>query len=173
MNRRHTASEYLRTIEQVRRARPDIALSSDFIVGFPGETEVDFQDTMRLVREVDFASAFSFKYSRRPGTPSADRVDQVDETAKKERLAELQALLDAQRAKFNADCVGRTLDVLFEKPGRHPGQIVGRTPYLQSVQVDGSPDLIGDVCAVEIERPGSNSLFGRLVDDRQPERARA
>ena len=165
MNRRHTAEDYLDIIRRVRAARPDIALSSDFIVGFPGESESDFEATMQLVRDVGFASAYSFKYSRRPGTPSAERDDQVPKEAKKERLALLQALLDAQRAQFNAECVGRDLDVLFEKPGRHPGQIVGRTPYLQSVQVDAPTNLIGKVCSVTIDRPGSNSLFGRLADD--------
>ncbi len=163
MNRRHTARDYLALIDRIRVARPDIALSSDFIVGFPGETDDDFQDTMRLVRDVRFASSFSFKYSTRPGTPGAERQDQIDETTKKARLAELQNELDKQAAEFNAAQVGKTTDVLFEKSGRHPGQIVGRTPYLQSVQVDASPDLIGQVVPTFIERPGPHSLFGRCV----------
>ena len=173
MNRRHTAADYLRLIDRIRAARPDIALSSDFIVGFPGESDADFDDTMRLVRDVGFASAFSFKYSRRPGTPSAESADQIAEDVKKQRLADLQALLDKQRAAFNAGCVGRELEILFEKPGRHPGQIVGKTPYLQSVQVDAPADLIGGVHLVKIERPGSNSLFGRLAAGHSQERARA
>jgi tRNA-2-methylthio-N6-dimethylallyladenosine synthase len=163
MNRRHTADEYLSIVDRIRAARPDIALSSDFIVGFPGETDRDFEDTLRLVRAVGFASSFSFKYSRRPGTPSAERDDQVPEREKQARLAELQALLEEQRIAFNRSCVGRKLDVLFEKPGRHPGQIVGRSPYLQSVQVDAPAELIGSIHSVEIERLGSNSMFGRLA----------
>ncbi|MCB0406544.1 MAG: radical SAM protein, partial [Bdellovibrionales bacterium] len=129
MNRRHTAAEYLALIGKIRAARPDIALSSDFIVGFPGETDEDFHATMRLVEEVGFAGAFSFKYSRRPGTPGAELDGQVEESVKKERLAALQALLDAQAASFNAASIGRSMDVLFEKTGRHAGQIVGRSPY--------------------------------------------
>ncbi|MCB1545988.1 MAG: radical SAM protein, partial [Rhodoblastus sp.] len=162
MNRRHTARDYVALIETLRAARADIALSSDFIVGFPGETDEDFRATMRLVEEVGFASAFSFKYSTRPGTPGAELGDQIHETVKKERLAELQGLLDAQAAAFNANCVGRSLDVLFEKPGRHDGQIVGRSPYLQSVQVNGPNDLIGSTRRCTIERPGSHSLFGAI-----------
>ena len=165
MNRRHTGDDYRRLIDRIRDARPDMALSSDFIVGFPGETDRDFQDTLRLVRDIGFAASYSFKYSRRPGTPGAAREDQISEIMKKERLAELQALLDEQRVAFNAACVGRTLDVLFEKAGRHPGQIVGRTPYLQSVQVNGPETLIGTVRPVHIVRPGSNSLFGALADE--------
>ena len=169
MNRKHTARDYVATIERVRAARPDIAISSDFIVGFPGETEADFQSTLRLVREVGFASAFSFKYSPRPGTPSADWADHVPEEIKKRRLQELQELLEAQRQSFNAAYIGGKLDVLFEKQGRHPGQIVGRTPYMQSVQVDAPESLIGQNREVIIERLGSNSLFGRMSD--QPEGA--
>ena len=135
MNRRHTAADYLRVVERLRAARPDIALSSDFIVGFPGETEADFADTLRLVDEVGYSSAFSFKYSPRPGTPAAERGDQVEEETKIERLARLQAAIDRHHDAFNLACVGRTFDVLFEKPGRLPGQIVGRSPYLQPVQV--------------------------------------
>jgi tRNA-2-methylthio-N6-dimethylallyladenosine synthase len=165
MNRKHGAREYLELIARIRAARPDIALSSDFIVGFPGETDADFRDTMRLVRNVDFASAFSFMYSKRAGTPGAERDDQVPEPVKKQRLHELQALLESQRAAFNASLAGRRTEVLFEKTGRHAGQIVGRTPYLQSVQVQGPAHLIGTTQPVAIERPGSNSLFGHLVND--------
>ena len=162
MNRRHTARDYLSLIEKLRATRPDIALSSDFIVGFPGETDEDFRATMRLVEEVEFASAFSFKYSRRPGTPGAELDNQIEESIKKDRLAELQGLLDAQATAFNANCIGRSLNVLFEKPGRHDGQIVGRSPYLQSVQVDGPADLIGFTRRCTITRLGSHSLFGTI-----------
>ena len=163
MNRRHTAADYLRVVERLRAARPDLALSSDFIVGFPGETEADFSDTLRLVDEVGYSSAFSFKYSPRPGTPAAERDDQVDEDDKIERLARLQAAIDRHQDAFNRACVGRTLDVLFEKPGRLPGQIVGRSPYLQPVQVMAPSSLIGEIAAVGITGVGSNSLFGTLA----------
>lgn len=162
MNRRHRADDYLRIVDRLRAARPDIALSSDFIVGFPGETDEDFRATVRLVEQVGVASAYSFKYSKRPGTPGAELDDQVSEPLKKARLAELQALLEKQAADFNAKCVGRTVDVLFEKPGRHPGQITGRSPYLQSVQVDGDIDLIGSALPVRIVAPGPHSLFGEI-----------
>jgi tRNA-2-methylthio-N6-dimethylallyladenosine synthase len=163
MNRRHTADGYRRLIEKIRTARPDIALSSDFIVGFPGETELDFEDTMRLVADVGFASAFSFKYSPRPGTPAAEIEEQVPEPLKAERLARLQALLEDQRQGFNRGTVGRTLDVLLEKPGRHPGQLAGKSPYLQMVQIEHDSRQIGDVVPVRIVRAGSNSLFGELA----------
>ena len=161
MNRSHTAESYLRLIERIRAARPDIALSGDFIVGFPGEREVDFEATLALVREVGYAGAYSFKYSRRPGTPAAAMAGQVDEAAKRDRLARLQALLEAQQRAFNADLVGRTLPVLFEKPGRRAGQIVGRSPYLQAVHCEGRPDLIGRIAPVAIVSAGQNSLAGR------------
>ncbi len=161
MNRSHTAESYLRLIERIRAARPDIALSGDFIVGFPGEREVDFKATLALVREVGYAGAYSFKYSRRPGTPAAAMAGQVDEAAKRDRLARLQALLEAQQRAFNADLVGRTLPVLFEKPGRRAGQIVGRSPYLQAVHCEGRPDLIGRIAPVAIVSAGQNSLAGR------------
>jgi tRNA-2-methylthio-N6-dimethylallyladenosine synthase len=159
MNRRHGADEYRRVVERVRAARPDIALSSDFIVGFPGETDADFDCTLRLVREVGFASAFSFKYSPRPGTPAAEMDGQVPEAVKAERLARLQELLEAQRQAFNRGTVGRTLDVLLEKPGRHPGQVAGKSPYLQPVQLEGE-HRIGEIVPVRIVRAGANSLFG-------------
>jgi tRNA-2-methylthio-N6-dimethylallyladenosine synthase len=163
MNRRHTAADYLRAVERLRAARPDIALSSDFIVGFPGETEADFVDTLRLVDEIGYSSAFSFKYSPRPGTPAADRSDQVEEKTKIERLARLQRAIDRHHDAFNRACAGRTFDVLFEKPGRLPGQIVGRSPYLQPVQVMAPSSLIGEIAAVGITGVGSNSLFGTLA----------
>jgi tRNA-2-methylthio-N6-dimethylallyladenosine synthase len=168
MNRKHTADAYRRIIDKVRAARPDIALSSDFIVGFPGESDADFADTMRLIADVGFASAFSFKYSKRPGTPAADAADQVEEHVKSERLAALQALLERQRQAFNAATVGRTVDLLIERHGRHPGQLAGKSPYLQAVQFQASggagADLhIGDIVPVEIVEQGPNSLFGRVV----------
>jgi tRNA-2-methylthio-N6-dimethylallyladenosine synthase len=137
-----------------------MAFTSDFIVGFPGESEEDFAATLALISEVGYAGAFSFKYSPRPGTPAAERDDQVDEAVKVERLARLQAEIDRHQAAFNARCVGRTLKVLFEKPGRLPGQLVGRSPYLQPVQVMAPPSLIGQVAAIAITATGTNSLFG-------------
>jgi tRNA-2-methylthio-N6-dimethylallyladenosine synthase len=162
MNRRHTADDYLRLVDRIRAARPDIALSGDFIVGFPGETDDDFAATLHLVEQVGYAACYSFKYSPRPGTPAADRDGQVAEAVKSERLAALQDLLDRQQAAFATGLVGRTLDVLLEKPGRQPGQIVGRSPYLQPVQVFGDPSLIGTIAPVLVEKTGPHSLFGRL-----------
>jgi tRNA-2-methylthio-N6-dimethylallyladenosine synthase len=164
MNRKHTAAEYLAVIDKVRAARPDIALTSDFIVGFPGETDRDFQDTMDLIRRVRFAAAYSFKYSERPGTPAADRKDQVPEPVKVERLAELQAEILRQQTEFNAATVGREVDVLFEKNGRNPGQIGGKSPYLQAVHVDGPASLIGHIARVKITGIAANSLAGTLLE---------
>ena len=163
MNRKHGRGEYLDIVARVRAARPDIALSSDFIVGFPGETEKDFEDTLDLIRKVKFASAFSFKYSPRPGTGAADMAAQIAEDVKSERLRRLQDLLETQRQEFNRALQGRTFDVLFEKPGRLEGQIQGRAPYLLPVQVMGPSHLIGKVAGVRIADVGSNSLFGELV----------
>ncbi|HUK10880.1 MAG TPA: tRNA (N6-isopentenyl adenosine(37)-C2)-methylthiotransferase MiaB [Stellaceae bacterium] len=160
MNRRHTTAGYLRTIERLRRARPELAFSSDFIVGYPGETERDFEATLALVREVGFAQAFSFKYSPRPGTPAATVEEQVPEPVKAERLQRLQALLDSQQRDFNSNQVDRTLPVLFEKPGRHPGQLVGRSPYLQPVHAMAPETEIGRMVPVLIERAEPNSLAG-------------
>jgi tRNA-2-methylthio-N6-dimethylallyladenosine synthase len=160
MNRRHTRADYLDVIARLRDARPDMAFTSDFIVGYPGETEEEFRATLAIVSEVGYAGAFSFKYSPRPGTPAAERDDQVDEAAKVERLARLQAEIDRHQAAFNARCVGRSLDVLFEKSGRLPGQLVGRSPYLQPVHVMAPPSLIGEVVAVDISATAANSLFG-------------
>jgi tRNA-2-methylthio-N6-dimethylallyladenosine synthase len=162
MNRRHTHTDYLRTVDKLRDARPDIALSSDFIVGFPGETDEDFRDTLRLIDQVGFASAYSFKYSPRPGTPAAD-MDQVPEAVKNERLQRLQDDIDKQQAAYLARSVGATFDVLFEKPGRHPGQIVGRSPYLQPVPVMAPASLIGEIAPVTVTEVRSNSLVGTLV----------
>jgi tRNA-2-methylthio-N6-dimethylallyladenosine synthase len=163
MNRRHTRAEYLDVIARLKDARPDMAFTSDFIVGSPGESEQDFAATLAIVGEVGYAGAFSFKYSPRPGTPAAERLDQVDESVKIERLARLQDEIDRHQAAFNARCVGRTLEVLFEKPGRLPGQLVGRSPYLQPVQAMAPASLIGEVRRVTITRAGANSLFGELA----------
>jgi tRNA-2-methylthio-N6-dimethylallyladenosine synthase len=164
MNRRHTRAEYLHIVERLRRACPALALSSDFIVGFPGETEEDFTATLNLVSAVGFSGAFSFKYSPRPGTPGAEMAGQIDETIKSERLGRLQQAIDASQAKFNRSCLGRTYDVLFEREGRHAGQLVGRSPYLQPVQAIAPKSLIGAIAAVTISEIGSNSLFGALAD---------
>ena len=138
MNRGHGREDYLRIVERVRKSRPGIALSSDFIVGFPGETDADFEATVTLVREVGYASAFSFKYSARPGTPAAASARQIPDAVKDERLQLLQGLLTEQQNAFNHTCAGRVFSVLFEKPGRKPGQAVGRSPYLQPVHADGA-----------------------------------
>jgi tRNA-2-methylthio-N6-dimethylallyladenosine synthase len=171
MNRRHTRADYLDTVARLRAARPDLAFSSDFIVGFPGETNADFAETLSLVEEIGYAGAFSFKYSPRPGTPAAE-MEQLPEQIKDERLQTLQAAIDRQQADFNAQCAGRTFDVLFEKPGRLPGQLVGRSPYLQPVQVMAPMALMGEIEAVKIDRLGANSLFGTLVDPAQKTRAK-
>jgi len=163
MNRGHTAEHYLRLVERIRAARPDIALSGDFIVGFPGEREADFEATLGLVREAGYASAFSFKYSRRPGTPAAAMPGQVAEEVKAERLARLQALLDAQQQAFNQAQVGRVLPVLIEKTGRQVGQIGGRSPYLQAVHCEGEENLIGQIAPVRIVSAGRGSLAGVRV----------
>ncbi len=166
MNRRHTRADYLRVVERLKRAQGALALSSDFIVGFPGETEADFRETLALVEEVRFAGAFSFKYSPRPGTPAA-AMEQVPDAVKAARLAELQAAIDRPQAAFNAACVGQTFAVLLEKPGRHPGQLTGRSPYLQPVQVTAPAALTGRIVTVRITEVASNSLFGvvRAVED--------
>ena len=166
MNRRHTRADYLKAIARMRAAQPKMAFSSDFIVGFPGESEEDFRATLSLLDEVGYAGAFSFKYSPRPGTPAADMPDQVPEAVKSERLYRLQAAIDRHQAAFNARCLGRSFEVLFEKTGRHAGQIVGRSPYLQPVQVMAPATMIGDIAAVTITDLGANSLFGALAETR-------
>jgi len=163
MNRRHTSADYLGVVDKVRTARPDIALSSDFIVGFPGESDADFEHTLALVEHVRFASAFTFAYSPRPGTPGADLPDQIPAEIQRGRLARLQALLDQQRRAFNADSIGRVVEVLFEKPGRHRGQVAGKTPHMQAIHVEAAADWIGSTAPVEILAAGPNSLFGRIV----------
>ncbi|MER9846300.1 tRNA (N6-isopentenyl adenosine(37)-C2)-methylthiotransferase MiaB [Mesorhizobium sp. M0106] len=163
MNRRHMAKDYLTLIDRIRAARNDIALSGDFIVGFPGETEDDFEATMQLVEDVNYASAFSFKYSPRPGTPGAEMSDHVPEAVKDERLQRLQALLLKQQQDFGTSLIGRTIDTLIEKPGRQAGQKVGRSPWLQPVIVDEKAGEIGDIIQVRITKTGYNSLFAELA----------
>jgi tRNA-2-methylthio-N6-dimethylallyladenosine synthase len=162
MNRRHDAGFYLRLVDRLRAARPDLALSSDFIVGYPGETDADFSATLRLIDQVGFAQAFSFKYSPRPGTPAALEAEQVPEAVKQERLAALQARIHRQQTAFNRACVGRIVPVLFEKSGRRPGQLTGRSPYLQPVAVAAPAWIVGDVRDVEIVSLNTNSLGGIL-----------
>lgn len=164
MNRKHDRGFYLWLVEKLRAARPDLALSGDFIVGFPGESDGDFEDTLRLVREVRYASAYSFKYSPRPGTPAAE-MEQVSDAVKSERLLRLQALLHEQQNAFNAGMRGLTVDVLLEKPGKRPGQLVGKTAWMQTVQVDAGEERMGDIAPVVIDGIGSNTLFGTLMDD--------
>ncbi len=172
MNRGHGADHYRGLIEALRAARPDIALSSDFIVGFPGESEADFEATLALVSAVGFAQAFSFKYSPRLGTPAADRDDAVPEALKAERLDRLQRLLDEQKRRFNDAMIGRTLPILFERRGRHPGQIAGRTPYMQWLHVDGGDAPIGTVAEATVTEASANGLGGVLAGDARPPGAR-
>jgi tRNA-2-methylthio-N6-dimethylallyladenosine synthase len=163
MNRKHTAAEYLALIARIREARPDIALSTDIIVGFPGETDADFEATLALVAEVGFAQSYSFKYSARPGTPAASIKPGVAEPVMAERLARVQDLLNRQQSDINTATIGRVVPVLFEKAGRNAGQIVGRTPHLQPVHVIGPTTLIGTIAGVAIEAKGPWSLGGRLI----------
>ncbi len=163
MNRKHGRQKYFDLIDRIRDARPDMAMAGDFIVGFPGETDRDFEDTMDLVRRVNYASAFSFMYSPRPGTPAATMAAQVPDAVAKERLHALQALLTEQQTAFNQSLAGSVLPVLFEKKGRHGAQAVGRSPYLQSVHVDDADQLIGRIVPVEIISGQQNSLSGRLI----------
>lgn len=163
MNRGHDVDYYCETVAKVRKARPDMALSGDFIVGFPGETEADFEATLNLIEAVGYASAYSFKYSPRPGTPAADREDQVPDAVVTERLARIQALIQARQTAFNQSCLGKTMSVLLEKKGRFEGQLVGRSPYLQPVHVSGSISDIGTIKHVKIEAIGTNSLSGHYA----------
>ncbi|MCL4165768.1 UNVERIFIED_CONTAM: hypothetical protein GTU68_056259, partial [Idotea baltica] len=162
MNRKHTAESYLRLIERIRAARPDIAMSGDFIVGFPGETDADFEDTMALINEIQYAQAFSFKYSPRPGTPAANS-EQLDEDIKAERLLRLQeALIDSQ-AVFQQACVGKTMGVLLDRPGKRDGQMMGRSPYLQNVHLDVDASRRGEIVPVQITAAHRSSLGGTLA----------
>ena len=163
MNRQHTAHEYFDLVARIRTARPDLALSSDFIVGFPGETDKDFDATLALMREVNYAAAFSFKYSPRPGTPASASAKQIPDDVKSERLQILQTLLIEQQSKFNRSCTGREMKVLFDRPGRKPGQVLGRSPWLQPVHVENAIELIGQIRDVHIESASSNSLKGALL----------
>jgi len=165
MNRKHTADDYAELVGRIRTARPDIALSTDIIVGFPGETDADFEDTLALVRRIGFARAFSFKYSARPGTPAATLPNQVPDKIARERLHVLQRLLDEEAKAFDAATVGRKLKVLFEREGRKPGQITGRSPYLQAVYGEGPRDLIGQIVDVDIVSAGPNSLTGVIKSE--------
>ena len=168
MNRRHGVDDYRRIVDRLRDRRADLALSSDFIVGFPGETEAEFAATLRLIEEVGFAQAFSFKYSPRPGTPAAAMPAQVPDAVKSERLERLQDLLHRQQTAFNEATVGRTLPVLFDRHGRHSGQLVGRSPYLQAVHVAAPDDLLGTVAEVGIDAIHTNSLGGTLAREAVP-----
>ena len=166
MNRGHSADDYRRLVARIREARPDIALSSDFIVGFPGERDEDFEATLKLVREISFAQSFSFKYSARPGTPAAAARRQAPEDVKAARLEALQALLNEQAAAFARRCVGMEFDVLLNKNGRYDGQLIGRSPYLQSVHVAAGPHTIGDMARVRITKAMPHSLSGELISRR-------
>ena len=176
MNRKHRADDYRRIVDRLRAARPDLALSSDFIVGFPGETDLDFADTLRLVREVGYAQAYTFKYSARPGTPAADMEDAVPAAVKDERLALLQQLIGAQQIAFNAATAGTVQPVLFERRGSRAGQLVGRGPWMQSVHAMAPDRLLGRIVPVRILQGHANSLSGTVVvaaDPEQPETERA
>ena len=163
MNRKHTVRDYLAVIERFRRARQDIAFSSDFIVGFPGESEEDFSATLALVMQIRYAAAYSFKYSPRPGTPAAELQEMVSTSDMDERLVRIQELIDSQQSAFNRATIGTTVDVLFERAARNPGQIVGRTAYLQPAHVMASPDIIGKVLPVRIDSLERYSLLGELT----------
>ncbi|MBI05990.1 MAG: tRNA (N6-isopentenyl adenosine(37)-C2)-methylthiotransferase MiaB [Rhodospirillaceae bacterium] len=165
MNRQHTAKDYCRLVNELRAARPDIALSSDFIVGFPGESDSEFEETLALAEKIDYAQAYSFKYSPRPGTPAAETDYQVPEDIKSARLAALQSVLARSQSDFNATMIGRTLPVLFEKPGRHANQMLGRSPYGQWVHTDLSADVRGRIADVFITRAHTNSLAGQSAID--------
>jgi tRNA-2-methylthio-N6-dimethylallyladenosine synthase len=164
MNRKHTSAEYRQLVRKIRAARPDIALSTDVIVGFPGESEGEFQQTLDLISDIGFAQAYTFKYSPRPGTPASKMDGQISEEIKTERLGRLQALLEVEHAKFNAGWVGKTVPVLFEKAGRQDGQIVGRSPYLQFVSVPGASALVGKIRPVAISSASSYTLQGTLAE---------
>ncbi len=168
MNRKHTSAEYRRIVDRIRNVRPEIALSTDIIVGFPDETDEDFDETMKLVEDINFAQAYSFKYSARPGTPAANIPLQVEEQQKNERLQTLQALLNEQQSRFNRSCINRVLPILFDKNGREKGQIIGRSPYLQAVNAQGDGVCIGKIMDVEIISAGPNSLKGVIKSVAEP-----
>lgn len=163
MNRRHNRTQYLEVIEKLQKANDKLRFSSDFIVGFPGEADEDFKQTLSLVNEVKYIQAFSFKYSRRPGTPAAVMPNQVEEKVKKERLDELQTLLFDYQTKFNEACVGKTFEVLFEQQGRHKGQLIGRTPYMQNLHAKADINMLNKIVDVKVEQATTNSLSGKVI----------
>jgi tRNA-2-methylthio-N6-dimethylallyladenosine synthase len=163
MNRQHRCDDYRRLVERIRVERPDIALTSDFIVGFPGESDADFEATLKLVRDIGYATAFSFKYSKRPGTPASTMRKQVPEDVKAARLDALQKLLLQQQYAFDDSKLGMTVPVLFEKSARGPGQVMGRTPWLQPVHVQADAALIGRMAQVRVQKRTANSLHGELA----------
>ena len=163
MNRRHNRAQYLEVIEKLKKANDKLRFSSDFIVGFPGETDDDFKQTLSLVNEVKYIQAFSFKYSRRPGTPAAVMPNQLEEKVKKERLDELQTLLFDYQTKFNEACVGKTFEVLFEQQGRHKGQLIGRTPYMQNLHAKADTNMLNKIVDVKVEQATTNSLSGKVI----------
>ena len=167
MNRQHSSDDYRRLVDRIRSARPDIALTSDFIVGFPGESDADFEATLKLIHDIGYATAFSFKYSKRPGTPASTMRKQIPEDVKTARLDQLQKLLLKQQYAFDDSQIGKTVPVLFEKPARDKGQIMGRTPYLQPVHVHADAALIGRVAQVKIQKRTANSLHGALLQERR------
>lgn len=164
MNRKHTRESYVETLAKVRKLRPDIALASDFIVGFPGESDEDFKETMSLVEEIFYSSAYSFKYSKRPGTPASAMMRQITESVKDERLQELQALLFKQQAEFNVSKIGQTMKVLISAKGKRAGQVIGKSPYLQSVFLTGGDELVGKMVDVRITGSGPQSLAAELIE---------
>ena len=168
MNRKHTAADYLALVARIRTARPDILLSSDFIVGFPGETGEDFDQTLRLIETVGFGMAYSFKYSARPGTPAADRAP-VDAATADARLQRLQALLSAQQYATQAAMIGREMQVLYEKPGREPGQMVGKSDYLHAVHVRDAGGRVGELVRVRVTESTANSLGGQRLATEPPQ----
>jgi tRNA-2-methylthio-N6-dimethylallyladenosine synthase len=168
MNRRHTRATYMNVTKRILNAKSDIALSGDFIVGFPGETDADFEETLSIAAEVGYASAFTFKYSTRPGTPGATMAGQVPEAVKTERLARLNDQIMGQTRAFARSCEGRVLPVLIDKRGRNPGQLGGRSPYLQAVHMEAPERLIGTIQPVEIVKAGNNSLLGKIVTVGEP-----
>ena len=163
MNRGHTSNDYLKIIEKVRNVRPDIAISSDFIIGFPDEEENDFNDTYKLIEDVEYSQAYSFAYSERPGTPAATMENQISKAIKMERLHKVQELIKSQQRLFNSNMVGRTMEILADRLGKDKKQIIGRSPYLQSVHFDGPKELIGKIINIKIISSNTNSLAGEVV----------
>ncbi|MFN7038950.1 MAG: tRNA (N6-isopentenyl adenosine(37)-C2)-methylthiotransferase MiaB [Alphaproteobacteria bacterium] len=165
MNRKHTVSEYMHTIEKLLKVRPDMAFSSDFIVGYPGETDEDFKQTVKIVEDIGYAQCYSFKYSPRPGTPASIMENQVDEKIKSERLAILQEVITSHQEKFNRSSIGKTMEVLFDRTGKFEGQLLGKSPYMQSVYINDSSKYHGQLVKVEITQAFQNSLSGIVIDD--------